>query len=166
MTRIRNRLRNRMRYRIRYCSEVLLTCLLSFNQWDVSTMTELFCPKPTHGLPWIPLMLLPILKSSACRNTHKDWLRNMRFNLYHRFMDHIIADLNELCSRDIYLRLAGNRICWSQAFYHVLVLDGAKVTAATMCDTTQCPVYTCLHEDLDRADCCFLFKTRNKCKQL
>ena len=83
---------------------------------------------------WRPLALLPILKASACRITDKDWLRNRRLDLYHRSMDPIIADLNDLCSRDIYLRYADNRIRLSRAFYHVLVLDGAEEAAATTCD--------------------------------
>ncbi len=90
--------------------------------------------------------------ASACRITDKDWLLNRRLDLYHRSMDHVIADLNDLCLRDIYLRYADNRIRLSRAFYHVLVLEGAEVAAATMCDTTQCPVCKCPHKDLDRTE--------------
>ena len=111
---------------------------------------------------WRPLALLPILKSSACANTNKDWLRNRRLDLYHRSMDHIIADLNELCSKDIYLRFADNRVRLSRAFYHVLVLDGAEVAAATMCDTTQCPVCTCPHKDLDRTDVSYPYRNKEQ----
>ena len=75
-----------------------------------------------------------------------------RLDLYHRSMDHIIADLNELCSKDIHLRFADNRIRLSRAFYHVLVLDGAEVATATMCDPRQCPVCSCPHDELDRTD--------------
>jgi len=96
--------------------------------------------------------LLPILKASACAETDKDWLVHRRLDLYHRSMDHVIADLNELCSKDIYLRFADDRIRLSRAFFHVLVLDGAEVAAATMCDTRQCPVCTCPHQELDRTD--------------
>ena len=46
---------------------------------------------------------------------------------------------NEFCSKDIYLRFADNRVRLSRAFYHVLVLEGAEVAAATMCDTRQGP---------------------------
>ncbi len=74
---------------------------------------------------WRPLALLPILKASACRETDKDWLVNRRLDLYHCSMDHVIADLNELCSKDIYLCFADNHIRLSRAFLHVLVLDGA-----------------------------------------
>jgi hypothetical protein len=67
-------------------------------------------------------------------------------------MDHVIADLNDLCSRDIYLRDADNRILLSRAFNHVLVLDWAEVAAATMCDTTQYLVCKCPYKDLDRTE--------------
>ena len=59
---------------------------------------------------WRPLVLLPILKASASSLINKDLLRDRRFDLYHRSMDHIIADLNDLCSKDIYHRFADNRI--------------------------------------------------------
>ena len=45
-------------------------------------------------------------------------------------MDHIIQDINELCSKDIYLRFADDKVRLSRAFYHVLVMDGAEVAAA------------------------------------
>ena len=88
----------------------------------------------SKAFAWRPLALLPILKASACAETDKDWLVGRRLDLYHRSMDHIIADLNELCSKYIHLRFADNRIRLSRAFYHVLVLDGAEVATATMCD--------------------------------
>ncbi len=60
----------------------------------------------SKAFAWRPLVLLPILKASACRETDKDWLENRRLDFYHRSMDHVIADLNKLCSKDIYLRFA------------------------------------------------------------
>jgi hypothetical protein len=112
----------------------------------------------SKAFAWRPLALLPILKASACAETDKDWLTERRLDLYHRSMDHIIADLNELCSKDIYLRFADNLIRLSRAFYHLLVLDGAEVAAATMCDTRQCPVCTCPHDELDRTDKAFPYR--------
>ncbi len=86
----------------------------------------------SKAFAWRPLALLPILKASACAETDKDWLFERRLDLYRRSMDHIIADLIELCSKDIYLRFADNLIRLSRAFYHLLVMDGAEVAAATM----------------------------------
>jgi hypothetical protein len=57
-------------------------------------------------------------------------------------MDHIIQDINELCSKDIHLCFADNKVRLSRAFYHVLVMDGAEVAAALLCDVNQCPVCT------------------------
>ena len=49
-------------------------------------------------------------------------------------MDHIIHNINELCSRDIYLRFADDKVRLSSAFYHLLVMDDAEVAAALLCD--------------------------------
>jgi hypothetical protein len=49
-----------------------------------------------------------------------------RLDLYHRCMDHFIADLNDLYSRTIYLRFADNLIRLSRAFNHVFLLDGTE----------------------------------------
>ncbi len=67
-------------------------------------------------------------------------------------MDHIIADLNMLCSSDIYLRFADGLVRLCRAFYHLLVMDGAEVAAALLCDVNQCPVCTCSHSELDRTN--------------
>ena len=84
----------------------------------------------------------------------------------HRSMDHVIEDLNELCSKDIYLRFADDRIRLSRAFFHVLVLDGAEVAAATMCDTRQCPVCTCPHQELDRTDKSYPYRITQNVKAM
>ena len=92
---------------------------------------------------WRPLALLLILKGSACVETNDDWVRHRRMELYHSSMDYIIADINELCSKDMYLRFADGQARCSRAFYHLLVMDGQEVGAALMCDVNQCPVCTC-----------------------
>jgi hypothetical protein len=51
---------------------------------------------------WHLLAILPILKGSVYTDTGEDWLRHRRLELFHRSMDHIIQDINDLCSRDIY----------------------------------------------------------------
>jgi hypothetical protein len=45
---------------------------------------------------------LPIHKGSVCTVTDEDWLRHRRLELYHRSMDQIIRDINELCSRETF----------------------------------------------------------------
>jgi hypothetical protein len=114
---------------------------------------------------WRPLAMLPILKGSVCTETDEDWLRHRRLELYHRSMDHIIQDINELCSRDIYLRFADDKVRLSRAFYHVLVMDGAEVAAALLCDVNQCPVCTCPHSELDRTDVSYPYRNTESVKR-
>ncbi len=77
-------------------------------------------------------------------------------------MDHIIADLNRFCSTDIYLRFADGLVRLCRAFYHLLVMDGAEVAAALLCDVNQCPVCTFPHGELDRTD--LMLHTFTTCK--
>ncbi len=98
---------------------------------------------------WHPLAISPILKGSVRTVTDVDWLRYRRLELHHRSMDDIIQDFNDLCSRDIYIRFADDKVRCSLAFYHLLVMDGAEVAAALLCDVNQCPVCTCPHSELD-----------------
>ena len=79
---------------------------------------------------WRPLALRPILKGSVCTETDDAWLQHRRLELYHQSMDHIIQDIDELCSKDIYLCFADDKVRLSPAFSHVLVMDGAEVAAA------------------------------------
>ena len=114
---------------------------------------------------WRPLAILPILQGSACTVTDDDWLRHRRLELYHRSMDHIIADLNRLCSNDIYLRFADGQVRLCRTFYHLLVMDGAEVAAALLCDVNQCPVCTCPHSDLDNTDSSYPFRDTESLKE-
>ena len=101
---------------------------------------------------WRPLAIIQILHWSACTETDEDWLRHRQLELYHCSMDHIIADLNRLCFSNIYLRFDDGVVRLCSAFYHLLVMDGAEVAAALLCDVNQCPVCTCPHSELDRTD--------------
>ena len=55
-------------------------------------------------------------------------------------MDHIIQDIDELCSKDIYLCFADDKDRLSPAFYHVLVrvMDGAEVAAQPLLHYRDC----------------------------
>jgi hypothetical protein len=79
-------------------------------------------------------------------------------------MDHIIADINQLCSRDIFLRFADDQVRCSRTFCHLLVMDGQEVGAALMCDVNQCPVCTCPHDELDRADVSYPYRDTESVK--
>jgi hypothetical protein len=80
-------------------------------------------------------------------------------------MDHIIQDINDLCSRDIYIRFADDKVQCSRAFYHVLVMDGAEVAAALLCDVNQRPVCTCPHSELDRTDVSYPYRNTESVKR-
>ncbi len=101
--------------------------------------------------------------ASACRITHKDWLQNRRLDLYHRSMDHLIAYLNNLCSRDIYLCYADNRILLSRAFYHALVLGSQPLLCATQLNALSVNVHTRILTGLMYR---ILTETKTKCRQL
>ncbi len=72
-------------------------------------------------------------------------------------MYHIIQDINELCSRNIYLCFGDDKVQLSRAFYHVLVMDGAEVAVSLLCDVNQCPVCTCQHKELYCTDLSYPF---------
>ena len=114
---------------------------------------------------WRPLAILPVLKGSVCTETDTEWIRHRRLELYHRSMDHIIQDINDLCSRDIYLRFADDKVRCARTFYHALVMDGAEVAAALLCDVNQCPVCTCPHSELDQNDISYPYRDSETVKR-
>ncbi len=104
------------------------------------------------------------MKGSACAETNDDWIRHRRMEPCHSSTDHIIADINELCSKDMYLLLADGQVRCSRAFYHLLIMDGQEVGAALMCDVNQCPVCTCPNSELDRTDVSFPYRNTESVK--
>jgi hypothetical protein len=67
---------------------------------------------------WRVLGILPILKASACTNTDKDWQAQRRLSLYHRAMDPVIAEINELCKTERYYRWTDKLVRPGKAFCH------------------------------------------------
>ena len=59
---------------------------------------------------WRPLGLLPILKPSAMTNNSVEWQRYRRLELYHRCMDPVVEETNQLCSEDNYFRFADGKV--------------------------------------------------------
>ena len=79
-----------------------------------------------HGIHW--QFNLSLRGQHALKKTWI-WLQYTEYRLaelYYRSMEHILQDINELCSRDIYLRFADDKVRCSRAFFHVLVKDGAE----------------------------------------
>ena len=58
---------------------------------------------------WKVLGILPVLKASAVTNQDEEWQKQRRLRLYHRCMDYVVADENELCKEGRYLRFADKR---------------------------------------------------------
>ena len=101
---------------------------------------------------WRPLALLPILKSSACTNPSADFLLYRRLDLYHGSMGYVIKAINILCDRGLYIRYADNKVRQTQAFHHLLSMDGLEVSMSTMADTRQCPSCAAPHNMLDSTE--------------
>ena len=72
---------------------------------------------------WKLLALLPILKQTAFANNNVECQRYRRLDLYHR-MDHVVDEINELCSEDKYFRFADGKVRLGQCFWHLLSMDG------------------------------------------
>ena len=105
-----------------------------------------------RSFAWRLLACLPIMKGSACTNTDKEWQRLRRLSLYHRAMEPIVADANEVCSIDRYYRFADKVVRLGRAFYHFLSIDGAEIAAATLCGTDNCPTCECPKAELDNTE--------------
>ena len=112
-------------------------------------MTEL---SRVRSFAWRSLVCLPILKGSAFINTDKEWQRLRLLSLYQRAMDHIVADVNEVCSMDRYYRFADKVVRLGRAFWHLLSMDGAEIAAATLCGTDNCPTCECPKAELDSTE--------------
>jgi hypothetical protein len=58
-----------------------------------------------------------------------------------------------------------DKVRCSRACYHVLVMDGAEVAAALLCDVNQCPVCTCPRSELDRTDVSYPYRNTESVKK-
>ena len=72
-----------------------------FGQWGVSTMIAQSC--------LVLIGLLPILKPGAFTNNNVEWQRYRRMDLYHRCMDYVVDEINQLCSEDKHFRFADGK---------------------------------------------------------
>ena len=99
---------------------------------------------------WRVLGILPILKASACTNTDKDWQTQRRLNLYHRAMDPVIAEINELCKNAKYYHWADKLVRPGMAFWHIISMDGLEIAATALSSTMVCPTCECQREELQQ----------------
>ncbi len=89
---------------------------------------------------------------SACTNADKDWQIQRRLNMYHRVMDPVIAEINELCKTARYYHWADKLVCLGLAFWHIISMDGLEIAATALSSTMVCPTCECPREELDRTD--------------
>ena len=99
---------------------------------------------------WRPLGLLPILKPGAFTN-NVELQRYRRLDLYHRCMpvDHVVDEINQLCSEDKHFRFADGKVRLGRCFWHLLSMDCLEIAATTMCGTDDCPVCEVPKDELD-----------------
>ena len=90
----------------------------------------------------------PDSEDNYCTNVNKDWQAYRRSDLYHRAMAPIIADVNDVCSKDKRFRFADKPVRHGRGFWHFLSIDGAEIAAATTCGTDNCSTSQCPKSEL------------------
>ncbi len=78
--------------------------------------------------------------------------RVCRLNLYHRCMDPVIAEINEMCKIPRYYRWADKFVILRQPFWHIISMDGLEIAATALSSTMTCPTCECPKGMLDRTD--------------
>ena len=101
---------------------------------------------------WKVLGILPVLKASAFTNLDEEWQRQRRLRLYHRSMDYVVADENELCRAGRYFRFADKKIRFVQFFHFFSSMDGLEIAASALTSTLDCPTCECPREHLGKTD--------------
>jgi len=88
---------------------------------------------------WKVLGILPVLKASAFTNQDEEWQKQRRLRLYHRCMDYVIADENELCKEGQYFRFADKKVRFVKFFHFFTSMDGLELAASALTSTRDCP---------------------------
>ncbi len=109
---------------------------------------------------WRVLGILLILKASAYTNTDKDWQKQHRLNMFHRAMDPVIAEINELCKTARYYRWADKLVRLGRAFWHIISMDGLEIAATALSSTMHCPTCKCPRDELHRTDKLYPVRSR------
>jgi hypothetical protein len=122
---------------ISYNVDKLLGEILCLTSGLPEKTTRVSCPALTLGVCCVGI--LPILKVSACTNEDKDWQAQRRLNLYHRAMDPVITEINELCKTERYYRWADKLVRPGKAFWHIISIDGLEIAATALSSVMVCP---------------------------
>ena len=101
---------------------------------------------------WKVLGILPVLKASAFTNQDEEWQKQRRPRLYHRSIDYVIADENELCKEGRYFRFADKKVRFVQFFHFFTSMDGLELAATALTSTRDCPTCECPRERLGQTD--------------
>ena len=114
---------------------------------------------------WKVLGILPVLKASAFTNQDEEWQQQRRLRLYHRSMDYVIADENELCKEIRYFRFADKKVRRVQFFHFFTSMDGLEIAASALTSTKDCPTCECPRELLGKTNRLFPLRDTHKlCK--
>ena len=92
------------------------------------------------------------IEPTAFTNNNVEWQRYRRLDLCHRCMDHVVDEINQICSEDKYFRFAEGKVRLGRCFWYLLSMDGLEIAATTMCTTDYCPVCEDPKDELDRTD--------------
>ena len=101
---------------------------------------------------WRVLGILPVLKASAFTNSDEAWQKQRRLRLYHRCMDHVIAQENELCKVGRYFRFADKKVLFAKCFHYFTSMDGLEVAATALSSVMDCPTCECPRDLLGKTD--------------
>jgi hypothetical protein len=89
-------------------------------------------------------MMSGISKAATVAQT-SEWRAERRIRLNHSCIDILVAQINDLTSRDIHIRYADKMVRRSRVFMDFLSMDGDEVSTTTMCPTTQSDTVRYLH---------------------
>jgi len=101
---------------------------------------------------WKVLGILPVLKASAFTNQDEEWQKQRRLRLYHRSMDYVIADENELCKERRFFRFADKMVRSVHFFHYFTSMDGLELAATALTSTRDCPTCECPRDLLGKTD--------------
>ena len=86
---------------------------------------------------WRLLGMMPAVSKAATVAQTSEWRAERRTRLYHSCIDILVAQINDLSGRDIYIRYADKMVRRSRVFMDFLSMDCDEVSTATVCPTTQ-----------------------------
>ena len=90
--------------------------------------------------------------SSAFTNVDEAWQKQWRLRLFHRCMDHVIAQENELCKVGRYFRFADKKVRFAKCFHYFTSMNGLEVASTALSSVMDCSTCECPRELLGKTD--------------